>query len=327
MKISRWFQTSLAKKNMSKTSKSHNRPRRDENLSGLSWFLKINSMPPPGNEPLEPQVVIGDWKIKNKFSKGVSEVIWRNSKCKNSQCHYPVRSLDRRSHLLNNLPSRMDSAYFQNPEIGGEQFQHQWFTNQNITSELCIDRFHCALGMPNAWAQVFAVALSKASHEPTSHGCDTCHKSSRRNRITNHPLYVENMENCVSRHESCEWDQGGPLKQDYYRSNMHMLFIIPLLLDNSATLLVDPWKFQLINHDQLLLHEKMLLLQGGNHKAAYGTVGLGRSNSNHLVLSSEASSGSKNFTARESWGKSWWLRQWLMSYMDKASKARWTTYI
>ena len=91
-------------------------------------------------------------------------------------CHYPVRSLDRRSHLLNNLPSRMYSVYFQNPEIGGEQFQHQWFTNQNITSELCIDRFHCALGMPNAWAQVFAVALSKASHEPTSHGCDTCHK-------------------------------------------------------------------------------------------------------------------------------------------------------
>ena len=42
-----------------------------------------------------------------------------------------------------------------------------------------------------------------------------------------------------------------------------------------------------------------------------GLWGLGRSNSNHLVLSSEASSGSKNFTARESWGKSWWLRQWL----------------
>ena len=39
---------------------------------------------------------------------------------------------------------------------------------------------------------------------------------------------------------------------------------------------MDPRKFQLINRDQLLLHEKMVPLQGGNHEAAYGTVGLER---------------------------------------------------
>lgn len=191
----------LLQKTMSKTSKSHNPTPRDENLSGYLDFWNSTVCPTETNH-WNPKSSLGTgrWNIflkgglrgDFKFRSIRSVSVWSmfgvfvllhplasvcgNSKCKNSQCHYPVRSLDRRSHLLNNLPSRMDSVYFQNPEIGGEQFQHQWFTNQNITSELCIDRFHCALGMPNAWAQVFAVALSKASQEPTSHGCDTCHK-------------------------------------------------------------------------------------------------------------------------------------------------------
>lgn len=57
------------KKNMSKTSKSHNRPRRDENLSGLSWFLKINSMPPPETNHWNPKSSLGTGRLK-KILKG-----------------------------------------------------------------------------------------------------------------------------------------------------------------------------------------------------------------------------------------------------------------